>query len=113
MHSHYTLSIAHYTLKNSAPATRRPGTTPTYDENVWAKFTDANSDDLSSSIHILKGVHKRAVDLLKTLNEKDYQREYFHPEYNKKFNLFWLLNLYAWHGKHHTEQIKAALEHKF
>lgn len=90
--------------------------TPTikpYDENVWAKFTDANSDDLSSSIHILKGVHKRAVDLLKTLNEKDYQREYFHPEYNKKFNLFWLLNLYAWHGKHHTEQIKAALEHKF
>ena len=90
--------------------------TPTikpYDENVWAKFPDANNDDLTSSIHILKGVHARAVNLLSTLNEKDYQREYFHPEYNKKFNLFWLLNLYAWHGKHHVEQIKTALQHKF
>jgi hypothetical protein len=90
--------------------------TPTikpYDENVWAKFADANNDDLAPSIYILKGVHARAVNLLKTLTEKDFQREYFHPEYNKKFNLFWLLNLYAWHGKHHVEQIKTALQHKF
>ncbi len=84
-----------------------------YDENTWAKLTDGNNDDLAPSLHILKGVHKRAVELLTTLNEKDFQREYFHPEYNKKFNLFWLLALYAWHGKHHTEQIKVALEHKF
>jgi hypothetical protein len=90
--------------------------TPTvkpYDENVWAKFPDANNDDLAPSLHILKGVHKRAVELLSTLTEKEYQREYFHPEYNKKFNLLWLLGLYAWHGKHHTEQIKVALQHKF
>lgn len=90
--------------------------TPTvkpYDENVWAKFADANNDNLTPSLHILQGVHARAVDLLSTLTEKDYQREYFHPEYNKKFNLLWLFGLYAWHGKHHAEQIKVALQHKF
>ena len=90
--------------------------TPTvkpYDENVWAKFTDANNDDLSSSLHILKGVHTRAVILAGTLTEKDLQRQYFHPEYQKHFNLLWLLGMYAWHGKHHVEQIKTALQHKF
>ena len=90
--------------------------TPTikpYDENTWAKLVDSNNNDLQPSLLILKGVHKRAVDILSTLTEKDYQREYFHPEYNKKFNLLWLLGLYAWHGKHHTEQIKVALQHKF
>jgi hypothetical protein len=58
-------------------------------------------------------VHKRGVELLKTLNEKDFLREYHHPENKKDFSLFWLLGLYAWHGKHHTAQIKVALEHKF
>lgn len=90
--------------------------TPTikpYDENKWAKLADSNNDDLEPSILILKGVHKRAVDLLQTLNEKDYAREYFHPEHKKTFNLLWALGLYAWHGKHHTEQIKVALQHKF
>jgi hypothetical protein len=66
-----------------------------YDENTWAKLVDSNNDDLQPSLLILKGVHKRAVDILSTLTEKDYQREYFHPEYNKKFNLLWLLGLYA------------------
>ena len=90
--------------------------TPTvkpYDENAWAKLSDSNSDDLTSSLQILKGVHARAVALLRTLNEKDFQREYHHPDNKKNFTLFWLLGLYAWHGKHHVEQIKTALLYKF
>jgi hypothetical protein len=84
-----------------------------YDENAWAKLPDANSEDMTASLQILKGVHKRAVELLKTLNEKDLARQYHHPENKKDFSLFWLLALYAWHGKHHVAQIKIALEHKF
>lgn len=84
-----------------------------YDENLWAKLVDANNDDLTPSLLILRGVHTRAVELLKTLNEKDFSREYHHPEHKKDFNLFWLLGLYAWHGHHHLAQIKTALEHKF
>jgi len=84
-----------------------------YDENAWAKLVDGNSDDLSSSLAIVKGVHARAVQLMKTLSEKDLAREYYHPENKKDWNLFWLLGLYAWHGKHHAAQIKVALEHKY
>ena len=90
----------------------RPTIKP-YDENAWAKLADGNNTDLSFSLQIIKGVHARAVELLKTLNEKDFAREYYHPENKKDWNLFWLLGLYAWHGKHHTEQIKVALQHKF
>lgn len=84
-----------------------------YNENAWALLADGNNNDLTSSLQIIQGVHKRAVELLKTLNEKDFAREYHHPENKKDFNLFWLLGLYAWHGKHHAAQIKVALEHKF
>ena len=90
--------------------------TPTikpYDENAWARLIDSNDDDISSSLLILKGVHKRAGNLLAILNENQFSREYFHPEYNKKFNLLWLTSLYAWHGRHHFEQIKTALQYKY
>lgn len=84
-----------------------------YDENLWAKLVDGNNDDLAPSLLILRGVHKRTAELLKTLSEKNFSREYHHPENKKDFNLFWLLGLYAWHGHHHVAQIKVALEHKF
>lgn len=90
----------------------KPSVKP-YDENAWAKLVDGNNSDLSSSLHIIRGVHARAVELLKTLKEADFKREYHHPENKKDYSLFWLLALYAWHGKHHVEQIKIALEHKF
>jgi hypothetical protein len=84
-----------------------------YDENDWAKFADANSDNLEPSLQIIKGVHARTVELLRTLSEKDFARQFYHPEYKKDFSLLWLLSMYAWHGQHHAAQIKVALEHKF
>lgn len=84
-----------------------------YDENAWAELSDANSDDLSFSLMIVKGVHARAVELMKSLNETELKKEYFHPDNKKNWPLYWLLGLYAWHGHHHVAQIKVALEHKF
>ena len=62
---------------------------------------------------IIKGVHKRTVEVLKNMDEKDFARQFHHPEHKKDFSLLWLTGLYAWHGKHHAEQIKTALEHKY
>lgn len=90
--------------------------TPTvkpYDENAWARLADYNSDDISSSLDIIRGVHKRSVELLKSMKDADFARSFFHPEHKKEFSLLWLLALYAWHGAHHAGQIKVALEHKF
>lgn len=110
---HIADSHANFHARLRLTLTEETPTIKPYDENTWAKLADSNNDDLEPSLLILKGVHKRAVNLLQTLTEKDYEREYFHPQYNKKFSLLWALGLYAWHGKHHTEQIKVALQHKF
>jgi hypothetical protein len=110
---HVADSHLNFHIRLRLALTEETPTVKPYDENTWAVLPDAVNDDLSSSLSIIKGVHKRAADLLKTLSDKDFSREYFHPEYDKKFNLLWLTSMYAWHGKHHTEQIKTALEHKF
>ena len=110
---HLADSHLNFHIRLRLALTEETPTVKPYDENLWAKLVDANNDDTSSSLQILNGVHRRAVELLKTLNEKDFAKEYYHPENKKNFNIFWLLSLYAWHGKHHAAQIKVALEHKF
>jgi hypothetical protein len=84
-----------------------------YDENKWAALADTNSADISISIPIIEGVHKRLVLLLKSLDHKEYSRTYYHPESKREFTLAQLLNIYSWHGKHHVGQIKVALNKKF
>ena len=110
---HIADSHANFHTRLRLTLTEELPTVKPYDENKWALLPDANDTNFESSLHILKGVHARAVQLLNTLHEKDFSREYYHPENKKNFNLFWLLSLYAWHGKHHVAQIKTALEYKF
>lgn len=78
-----------------------------YDEALWATLPD-NSLDLSYSVSILKGVHKRLAQLYKTLSEEDFKKGYFHSGYQRTFTLNEVLGLYDWHSKHHLEQIKIA-----
>jgi len=110
---HIADSHANFHTRLRLTLTEELPTVKPYDENKWALLVDGNDTNFEASLNIVKGVHKRAVQLLNTLNEKDFSREYHHPENKKNFNLFWLLSLYAWHGKHHVAQIKVALEHKF
>ncbi|HWY37365.1 MAG TPA: putative metal-dependent hydrolase [Bacteroidia bacterium] len=110
---HIADSHANFHTRLRLTLTEETPTVKPYDENKWALLADGNDTDFEASLNILKGVHKRAVQLLHTLNEKDFAREYYHPENKKNFTLFWLLGLYAWHGRHHAGQIKVASEHKF
>ncbi len=110
---HLADSHANFHTRLRLTLTEEKPTIKPYDENKWALLVDANDINLEASIQIVKGVHKRAVQLLNTLTENDFAREYHHPENKKDWNLFWLLSLYAWHGKHHVAQIKGAREHKF
>jgi hypothetical protein len=41
------------------------------------------------------------------LNEKDFERTVMHPEYKRQMSLWFILGLYAWHGKHHIAQVQA------
>lgn len=83
-----------------------------YHENLWAELIDGNSDDIESSMLIIKGIHHKWTLLLNSLTTEQLQRKYYHPENKKKHTLSEAIALYAWHGNHHVAHIKQALHYK-
>lgn len=77
-----------------------------YNQNAWADSIDYKTAPLENSLLIFEGVQLRFSNLLKHLNESDFGRTYVHPEYNKQYTLGEVVQLYAWHGMHHTAQIE-------
>jgi hypothetical protein len=82
----------------------RPTIKP-YDETRWAELPDAKSADVMLSVELLEALHARWVVLLRAMSEADFERTYFHPEYQKEFRLAEALGVYAHHCRHHSGQI--------
>lgn len=80
--------------------------TPTirpYYEDRWAELADSRLP-VDASLAIIDGVHARWAELLKTMSDSDYAREFTHPE-TGNWTLEKVLGLYAWHSLHHTAHI--------
>lgn len=82
-------------------------TIKTYDEAVWATMPDYQAP-VEISLLLLDGLHQRWVALLRALPEASFQRAVKHPEWGT-LPLEHLVALYAWHSRHHTAHIRAAL----
>lgn len=80
-----------------------------YDENAWANLADSNLP-VNISLTLLHALHKRWVELMKSMSEADWQKTFFHPEQQQTITLWNVLATYAWHGKHHTAHITALRE---
>ena len=76
-----------------------------YDENLWAKTADVAREPVATSVALLEPLHRRWVTLLETMQPEDFARTVFHPEHKRELSLDWMLQLYAWHGKHHAAHI--------
>ena len=76
-----------------------------YDENRWADMPDGKDTDVSPSLHVLDALHIRFVNMLKSLNEDDFQKTFIHPTGNRILKLEAALALYAWHSEHHLGHI--------
>lgn len=76
-----------------------------YDETRWAELVDGRTEDPAISLGILDGVHHRLHRLLSTLDAGDFTRTATHPEHGA-VTLDWLLQLYAWHGRHHIGHLE-------
>ena len=77
-----------------------------YDEKNWALLADAQVDDIESSLIHLDGVHRRLVNLLDHMTEKDFHLVFIHPDEPEPVSLFENTGRYAWHGKHHLAHIQ-------
>jgi hypothetical protein len=82
-----------------------------YDEAAWAELPDTKLP-IAMSLDLLEAVHVRFVALLNALGDADFARTYFHPESQRQFTLDQLLQIYAWHGRHHVAHITSLRERK-
>ena len=75
-----------------------------YDEAAWANLADTAGTPLDVSLTLLEALHQRWVVLLESMTHADFARPLQHPE-RGAISLDWMLQLYAWHGRHHAGHV--------
>ncbi|HEX6280365.1 MAG TPA: putative metal-dependent hydrolase [Pyrinomonadaceae bacterium] len=82
-----------------------PPTIKPYMEDRWAELADSKLP-VDVSLGIIEGVHTRLVEILRSLSDDEFQKEFIHPETG-----LWTVEkaaaLYAWHSQHHTAHISS------
>ena len=81
-----------------------------YEEKLWAELDDVKDLPVNISITLLYALHTRWYEALKGLPDLSWQRTVIHPEQGKAITLWYLLGMYAWHGKHHVAHISSLRE---
>jgi uncharacterized damage-inducible protein DinB len=84
-----------------------------YEEKAWAELNDVHKLPINISLTLLHALHARWYEALKYVKDDEWNnRTVFHPEHKKTLRLWYLLGLYAWHGKHHVAHITGLRERK-
>lgn len=81
-----------------------------YDQEKWAQLPDTKNAPVNVSTTLLHALHRRLFELLVTLKESDWKKTIYHPEQKKEITLWFLLGMYAWHGRHHVAHITSFRE---
>jgi uncharacterized damage-inducible protein DinB len=80
-----------------------------YKENLWAELVDAKTSPVETSLTLLESLHQRWTIFLRSKATADFARTVKHPE-NGIMSLDRILQLYAWHGRHHVAHILSLRE---
>ena len=83
-----------------------------YHEELWAEMADTTNLPINISLTLLHALHRRWYEILKNMSETDFQRTLFHPQHKKEMSLWYLLGMYAWHGRHHVAHVTRLRERK-
>jgi hypothetical protein len=75
-----------------------------YAEDRWAELADSKSTPIEVSLTLLDSLHQRWVQLLRSLTDEDWKRQFRHPELGV-VPLEKNVGIYAWHGKHHVAHV--------
>jgi len=84
----------------------------TYEEKEWAELADVHTVPINVSLTLLHALHRRWLAAIKGLDQAGWERTMFHPVQEKNVTIWWMLGLYAWHGKHHLAHIQSLKEQK-
>jgi hypothetical protein len=75
-----------------------------YDEGAWAELVDAKGAPVELSLSLLDAMHARWMLLLRSLDDAALAKVFIHPAMGP-MTLSKTVQLYAWHGLHHTAHI--------
>jgi hypothetical protein len=89
--------------------TEQQPTIKPYQEDLWSELVDAKSSPIELSLTLLESLHQRWVIFLRSMTDADFGRSLIHPE-NGLMRLDRILQLYAWHGRHHIAHITSQRE---
>lgn len=81
-----------------------------YDENKWVLLPDVVKEPVNISITLVHALHRRWGTLLRNMEPEDWERTVFHPEHERNIPVWEMTDQYAWHGRHHMEQIRKLRE---
>jgi uncharacterized damage-inducible protein DinB len=80
-----------------------------YDEAAWSKLPDVPRAPIETSLALLDALHQRWVTVLELMTPQEFERPLVHPEIGR-IPLDHLLQMYAWHGRHHVAHITTLRE---
>ena len=81
-----------------------------YDEKLWAATPEVATGDVALPLALLDAVHARWLGFLAALPGPAFARTFVHPATGKVWSLDENLEMYAWHGRHHTAHVTALRE---
>ncbi len=81
-----------------------------YNENDWAHTSDVDRVPVNVCTTLLHALHKKWYAFLKDLTQEQLERTLHHPEHQKDLTVWFLLGMYAWHGKHHVAHIQTLID---
>lgn len=92
-------------LTEDEPVIRR------YDEAAWAELPFSRTGPVEASLALLDALHARWTAMIRQLGPGQLQRVWVHPADGRR-TVEDLLNLYAWHSRHHVAHILALRERR-
>jgi len=92
-------------------ATEDHPTIRTYEESRWAELPEAKSAPVELSLALLDALHGRWVAHLDSMSPTDFERTLDYPGIGG-MTADTLLELYSWHGRHHTAHVTRLRDRK-
>ena len=80
-------------------------TVKSYEEKLWAELADVQEVPVNIAITLLHSLHTRLYTAIKDLSQEQWNKSLLYPGKTSPVNIWFLLGMYSWHGKHHVAHI--------
>lgn len=102
---HLADSHLHSMIRFKWTLTEDHPTIKAYEEADWVELADSKSGSIDPPLALFEGLHCKWVQLLDSLQPKQFARQFRHPQSGEDVSLWEAIQYYAWHSQHHTGQI--------